>query len=119
VDYGEGCELFCDTFLDVATDLVPVRTGHLCDSLSAEYDDASCECYTHCDYAQYVEYGTCYQFAQPYFEPALGMAYLEAKPAWDEAWEEALEEEEMLLQMMKQGAGGGGGGGFGSFGELL
>ena len=29
VEYGPACEAFCETFLDVATDLVPVDTGYL------------------------------------------------------------------------------------------
>ena len=34
-DYSEGCDIFVDTFLAIATDLVPVDTGNLMSSLDA------------------------------------------------------------------------------------
>ena len=98
IDYSYGCEVFVKTFLDVARDLVPVDTGRLLGSIEASTTSDGCICITECEYAQYVEYGTCYMGAQPYFEPALMAALDAAIPYWDEAVEEAMEEEEELLE---------------------
>ena len=113
-DYSEGCEAFVETFLSVARELVPVDTGFLRSSISADTDGFSfCECEAFAEYAQYVEYGTWKMRAQPYFEPALEMALATAEPYWIQAEEDALLEEEMLLeeeeeqQAMQQGRAGG------------
>ena len=71
VDYSEGCAIFADTFLSLATNYVPVDTGYLQSTISADSGESDCECWTDCEYAQYVEYGTVYQSAQSYFEPAI------------------------------------------------
>lgn len=129
-DYREGCEVFVETFLEVSRELVPVDTGYLKSTLSAKFRHTFCECYTHCEYAQYQEYGTWCMPAQPYFEIALEEALFAAEPYWDEAEEEAWEEEEMLLEeeeeemMMSMSRGGGGGGintglNFSSFGSFI
>lgn len=97
-DYSEGCEVFVKTFLEVANDLVPVDTGYLKHTLEAEYDDTYCMAETKCEYAQYPEFGTWCQEAQPYFAPALVAAILAAEPYWIEAEEWALLEEEILLE---------------------
>lgn len=102
IDYGEGCDVFAETFLDVSTKLVPVDTGYLLSTLAAYSTDDGCICETECEYAQYVEYGTCYMSAQPYFEPAIEAALDAAVPIWQEAVEEALEEEQLLLQEMEE-----------------
>lgn len=102
IDYSEGCSIFIETFLSVATALVPVDTGYLRSTLDAYEDGEGCVCETSCDYAQYVEYGTVYMGAQPYFEPAIWAALDAAVPAWDEALEFALEEEEELLEEMEE-----------------
>lgn len=102
IDYSYGCEVFVKTFLEVARDLVPVDTGHLLGSIEASATSDSCTCITECEYAQYVEYGTCYMGAQPYFEPALMVALDAAIPYWDEAVEEAMEEEEELLEEIEE-----------------
>ena len=102
IDYSEGCEIFAETFLEVAQDLVPVDTGYLMGSIDAKATSDGCTCITKCEYAQYVEYGTCYMRAQPYFEPAIEAALDAAIPLWDEAVEEAMEEEEELLEEMER-----------------
>ena len=93
-DYSEGCEVFADTFYDIATSLVPIDTGYLESTIGAEGYDTWCEAYADAEYAQYVEYGTWKMDAQPYFEPAYRMALGEAMPLWQEAQEEAIQEEE-------------------------
>ena len=82
-DYSAGCEVFIETFLSVASDLVPVDTGALKASISADTDGEYITCSAEMEYAQYVEYGTCKMGAQPYFEPALEQALAAAKPYWD------------------------------------
>lgn len=110
VDYSEGVEAFIDTFLNVAQDLVPVRTGNLLNSIEADGDEMGAEVWTDCEYSQYVEYGTQKMPAQPYFRPALEAALNEAEMYWNDAWQEALEEEqEMLEEMEEDGKGGNGG----------
>ena len=97
--YEEGCRVFCDTFLEEARALCPVRTGYLRSTISADYTstyDIICE--VEADYAQYVEYGTSLQSAQPYFEPALDMALAAAESYWDEAEREAIERQRELVQ---------------------
>lgn len=114
-DYSEGCEAFVETFLSVARELVPVDTGFLRSSISADTDGFSfCECEAFAEYAQYVEYGTWKMRAQPYFEPALEEALAVAEPYWIQAEKDALLEEEMLLeqeeeeqQAMQRGQAGG------------
>jgi HK97 gp10 family phage protein len=70
-NYAEGCRVFCDTFLAEAQARCPVRTGYLRSTISASSTASSITCMAGADYAQYVEYGTSRQSAQPYFEPAL------------------------------------------------
>lgn len=102
IDYSYGCEVFAATFLEVAQDLVPVDTGYLMGSINSSANSDGCTCITMCEYAEYVEYGTCYMSAQPYFEPALMAALDAAIPCWDEAVEEAMEEEAELLEEMEK-----------------
>lgn len=118
-DYSEGFEIFAETFLEVATDLVPVDTGNLMSSINVDADDISVVCEADCEYAQYVEFGTYKMAAQPYFIPALEAALQEAKPAWDDAWDEALEEEQEELAAMEQESEGEEDGGGGLLGGLL
>ena len=112
-DYSYGCEVFCNTFIEVAQSIVPVDTGYLRSTLTAYYFDTTCTAETECEYAQYVEYGTWKQAAQPYFEPALEEALNAAAPLWREAEQEAQDEEQQLIeleQMEQQEAMGMGGG---------
>lgn len=101
IDYSHGCDVFVETFLAVATDLVPVDTGYLQSSIEAYAYGDECVCETYCEYAEYVEYGTAYQYAQPYFEPALDEALYAAMPHWDAAVELALAEEQALIEEME------------------
>ena len=98
-DYSEGCDIFVDTFLAIATDLVPVDTGHLMSSLDASTDGTEVTAKTDCEYAEYVEYGTWKMAAQPYFLPALEEALAAAFDVWVEAREEQyMEVAEILLE---------------------
>lgn len=97
-DYSAGCQAFVDTFLQVANELVPVDTGYLRSTLTAGYDDTLCYAETICEYAQYPEYGTWCQLAQPYFEPAIQMALGAAIPLWEIAQMDAYREEEELMK---------------------
>jgi hypothetical protein len=92
-DYSQGCDVFVRSFIKYSRQMVPVRTGYLRSTLTADCSDTSCSAETDCDYAEYVEYGTSYMGAQPYFEPALEMALMEAEPFWNQAESDALMEE--------------------------
>ena len=117
VDYSEAAEIFKTIFLDVARELVPVRTGYLKSTIAAEIGEASIGEVTaeaSAEYAQYVEFGTYRQIAQPYFIPAIEAALEEWGLAAQKAYKEALEEaqaayEAEQAQQQSQGAGGAGG----------
>ena len=132
VDYSEAAEAFKAMFLDVARELVPVRTGYLKSTIAAQIGEASIGEVTaeaSADYAQYVEFGTYRQMAQPYFIPAIEAALEEWGLAAQKAYDEALEEaqaayEAEQAQQQSQEAGGapvGGGllGGLALLGLLL
>ena len=132
VDYSEAAEIFKTVFLDVARELVPVRTGYLKSTIAAKIGEASIGEVTaeaSAEYAQYVEFGTYRQMAQPYFIPAIEAALEEWRLAAHKAYEEALEEaqaayEAEQAQQQSQEAGGapvGGGllGGLAVLGLLL
>lgn len=97
IEYGDGCDAFLDTFFDIAYDLCPVDTGELISSIDGSTNGESVEVYADADYAQYVEYGTSKMEAQPYFRPALAAALEVAKRDWQEAVDEAMEEENQIL----------------------
>lgn len=117
VDYSEAAEVFKTVFLDVARELVPVRTGYLKSTIAAKIGEASIGEVTaeaSAEYAQYVEFGTYRQMAQPYFIPAIEAALEEWGLAAQEAYKEALKEaqaayEAEQAQQQSQGAGGAGG----------
>ena len=132
VDYSEAAEVFKAVFLDVAREPVPVRTGYLKSTIAAEIGEASIGEVTvmaSAEYAQYVEFGTYRQMAQPYFIPAIEAALEEWGLAAQKAYDEALEEaqaayEAEQAQQQSQEAGGapvGGGllGGLALLGLLL
>lgn len=114
VDYSEAAEAFKAMFLDVARQLVPVRTGYLKSTIAAEIGEASIGEVTaeaSAEYAQYVEFGTYRQMAQPYFIPAIEAALEEWGLAAQKAYDEALEEaqaayEAEQAQQQSQEAGG-------------
>lgn len=105
IDYGEGCDAFLDTFFDIVYDLCPIDTGELISSIDGFTNGDSIEVYADADYAQYVEYGTSKMEAQPYFRPALAAALQVAKRDWQEAVDEAMEEEAQILAALT-GRGG-------------
>ena len=117
VDYSEAAEAFKAMFLDVARELVPVRTGYLKSTIAAQIGEATIGEVTaeaSAEYAQYVEFGTYRQMAQPYFIPAIEAALEEWGLAAQKAYKEALEEaqaayEAEQAQQQSQGAGGAGG----------
>ena len=86
VDYTPAFEAAAETFVDVATSLVPVDTGYLQSTIYAGFDSTSAEFFADAEYAQYVEYGTWKMAAQPYFTPALE----EAQMVWSEVAQEIL-----------------------------
>lgn len=97
-DYSEGCEVFVETFLNIARQYVPVDTGYLKSTLTADCDDTYCYAETDCEYAQYPEFGTWCSPEQPYFRPALEYAIRMAQPFWDNAEKQANLEEQMLIE---------------------
>lgn len=103
VDYSSALEEAVATFISVATDLVPVRTGYLRSTINADTDGYEfAEFYADAEYAQYVEYGTWCCPEQPYFRPALGMALEAFLVLAQEAYEEAQEElQDILTEMME------------------
>lgn len=97
-NYAEGCRVFCDTFLAEAQARCPVRTGYLRSTISASFTASSITCMVGAEYAQYVEYGTSRQSAQPYFEPALQIALAAAQEYWDRAENEVITQQRELVQ---------------------
>ena len=116
VDYSSACDAFCEVFEDIATSLVPVDTGYLQSTISADNDGFQCEAEATAEYAQYVEYGTWKMIAQPYFEPALNEgleAFIdEAQEAVNEAQEILEEICETIIAEAQLALGGGEEGGF-------
>lgn len=102
--YNDGMEEFETVFMDTIEELCPVDTGFLHDSIKVETTDTTVKAWTDCEYAQYVEYGTWKQDAQPYFEPAVAAALNAATPIWNDAMEEALEEEALELEEQREEA---------------
>lgn len=101
VDYSSAISAFCQTFIDIATQLVPVDTGYLQSTIDAyDISDVEAECITECEYAEYVEYGTYKQAAQPYFTPALEQAFNELLAAAQQIQVEAQEEFYAFLESM-------------------
>lgn len=112
IDYSDGCDAFLDTFFDIAYDLCPVDTGELISSIDGSTDGERVEVFADADYAQYVEYGTSKMEAQPYFRPALAAALATANQDWQNAVDEAMEEEAQILaeseESEEEDDGGGG-----------
>lgn len=96
MDWAPACEAFVETFLREAEALVPVRTGYLRSTIDASTDGYHCYAEATAEYAEYVEYGTSYMDAQPYFEPALEKAMIEfwevVEDIKDEAKSEAIQQ---------------------------
>ena len=102
VDYSEALQECSDTFLQIATTIVPVDTGFLQSTLNSESDDFSVFFEATAEYAQFVEYGTFKQEAQPYFRPALEEALLAFIELADSAQAEAKEEFDLEIEMARQ-----------------
>lgn len=98
VDYSFALEHMVSTFMEVATNLVPVDTGYLYSSIHAETDGVSAEFFADAEYAQYVEYGTYKMGAQPYFQPALDEAIQVFITEALQALTQAQQEMQMILQ---------------------
>lgn len=71
IDYSDAFQACMDTFMEVATSLVPIDTGYLYNSIGVSFLGDGIAFYALADYAQYVEFGTAYMGAQEYFTPAL------------------------------------------------
>lgn len=119
VDYSEALQDAVDTFVSIATYLVPIDTGYLQSTISANCDSYSVEFEATAEYAQYPEFGTWCQAAQPYFTPALEEAVSVFIEGANEAYEWAQEElQDMIDEVISEyeeeqfamGAGFGGGG---------
>lgn len=89
MNWAPACKAFVDTFMSEAQALVPVDTGYLRSTINAGTDGYNCYAEATAHYAEYVEYGTSYMEAQPYFEPALE----KAMQAFWEAVEDIKDEE--------------------------
>lgn len=71
IDYNDAFQACMDTFMEIATSLVPIDTGYLHDSIGVSFLGDGVAFYAMADYAQYVEFGTSRMGAQEYFAPAL------------------------------------------------
>ena len=71
IDYSDAFQACMDTFMEIATSLVPIDTGYLHDSIGVEFLGDGVAFYANAEYAQYVEFGTSRMGAQEYFAPAL------------------------------------------------
>lgn len=71
IDYSDAFQACMDTFMEVATRLVPIDTGYLHDSIGVSFLGDGVAFYAMAEYAQYVEFGTSRMGAQEYFAPAL------------------------------------------------
>lgn len=77
--FGEGLTAKIAAALSEAGELVkteakaecPVRTGHLRSTIQKQASGNECVIGTNCEYAGYVEFGTCKMRAHPYLIPAL------------------------------------------------
>lgn len=120
VDYSEALEAAVDVFMDEATSRVPVDTGYLRSTISASSDGGSASFSADAEYAQYPEFGTWCQAEQPYFRPALQDAIDTFVDYAQEAINEAQDEynDEMDVLRAEAGEEGGGGGGISSEGGL-
>nr|DAZ68155.1 MAG TPA: putative tail component [Caudoviricetes sp.] len=88
-------KLVKDTLYNIERDAkkkCPVDTGRLRGSITTNIISTySGEVGTNVEYAEYVEYGTRYQSAQPYFEPAVDENEDKFNDALDEIIERLLE----------------------------
>lgn len=102
VDYTDALEECAETFLQLARQIVPVDTGFLRSTLYSEQDGLSIYFEATAEYAEFVEYGTWKQRAQPYFRPALEEALRVFIELADLAQAEAEEEFNQEVEMAKE-----------------
>lgn len=107
VDYSAALEAFGETFYKVATELVPVDTGYLRSTIDWDTDGQYVvEVWADAEYAQYPEFGTWCQAAQPYFTPAVEEAFQIfsqlAQEAVDKAGEELQNELNSFLEEISE-----------------
>lgn len=118
IDYGPALDAACEAFIDMATQLVPVDTGYLQSTIDAESDGLVSEFFADAEYAQYPEFGTWCQPAQPYFAPALQYAwqifitgakecYAEAQDLLNDEIQGAIDDGEFDEELMAIGGIGG------------
>lgn len=93
INYDPGFVAFQTRFRESIVANCPVRTGNLLSSIHCEISGMTIRVYTQCSYAQYVEYGTWKQMAQPYFEQAISDAFFRAYDLWGQATDRALIDE--------------------------
>lgn len=98
VEYEEAMEVAAEVFITEAKKLVPIDTGYLCSTIDAGIEDDAAYFEATAEYAQYVEYGTWCQEAQPYFAPALEIAVGEYIQQCQEAYDAAQEILEGMMQ---------------------
>lgn len=99
IDYSDAFQACMDTFMNIATSLVPIDTGYLYDSIGVEFLGDGVAFYANAEYAQYVEFGTSRMGAQEYFRPALE----EAMAIFHEKAQIAISWADEVLQGMVQG----------------
>lgn len=123
VDYSDAFAAFAESFYLIALDLVPIDTGYLLSSISSSSDDWSMTAEADAYYAQYVQFGTWKMAAQPYFIPALNMAWEEAAPLFEQALASAQQDLDNQIAAIQEDLGDnpdtGFGGGLGGFLGIL
>ena len=98
VEYGDVFEGVVEDFIGFATDVAPVDSGALVDSIGGEADNEGCSVWCEVEYAACVEYGTWKMGAQPFFEKALKHAFAMHRHDFNDIWQEAMEEERLILK---------------------
>lgn len=122
VDYTEAFEMAEETFLEIANELVPIDTGYLQSTLDSWDDGWEVYFEASAEYAQYPEYGTWCQAAQPYFRPALQQAveiFIEYAMTAEDLAREIVEDQMSAIMEAAQGAMGWGMGTLFATGFLL
>lgn len=118
INYSEVIAYYTKLMYDSMIEKVPVLTGNLRHSLNWHSTNSGFVIETECEYAEYVEYGTCYMDAQPYFEQAIeeyAEELFEAlKPIYTNTQSAALRGELDRASAREAQSAEFGGGGFGS-----
>lgn len=114
INYSEVIAQYAELMYQSMINKVPVRTGNLRHSLRWRSTNSGFVIETECEYAEYVEYGTCYMDAQPYFESSIE-EYAEdlfeaLKPIYNQAQSQTLRGDLDKEAAKAKGAEFGGGG---------